>query len=334
MSLKKILRFAKSQARKLLLVDQEGRMHYNTYDLSVSFPCDPSMPLPPGLYNAALLDAGVTTPDPTPLANYPPPTTLAKPQHTGLPLPRHAVQDLLWANKASSTEEGLYYLNGVCLDKGLFVATDGHRLFKAPSGLPESIVNAIVPRAVIAFLGKIAGRTKAATLSLSAGAVEFTVGEVVIRAKQIDGNYPDYNRVIPRVGEYRAPGYKDLDGNTTPDTVFPMRKAGTFCAQIFRGRVRVVQALAGGRQAAKTSLRFKTDGSAWCTDMTRDFSEPFGFKLLDDAGFAPEGTDIGFNLGYLLSTGMESADVYLSDAKNPALFVEGDREAVIMPLRL
>ena len=111
---------------------------------------------------------------------------------------------------AISKEETRYYLNGVYLhveDRGqgahLYgAATDGHRAaigsIPAPLG-SIGMENPILPRFAVRLLQEAIGLTDAAEVfcritRLCAG---FEVGDFIITAKCIDGEYPDYTRVIP-----------------------------------------------------------------------------------------------------------------------------------------
>ena len=110
---------------------------------------------------------------------------------------------------AMSNEETRYYLNGIYFhtagsgtDKTLrAVATDGHRLARIEVALPAGAAGmpgVIVPRKVIYELRKILAESEGDVLiSLSESKIRFVVGSAVIVSKLIDGNFPDYERVIP-----------------------------------------------------------------------------------------------------------------------------------------
>ena len=111
---------------------------------------------------------------------------------------------------AVSTEETRYYLNGLYIhakNEGStkvlrIVATDGHRLACVESPLPggaESLSGVIIPRKTIGEIRKLLDDTKAENIniSLSDNKVRFTLDDVILTSKLIDGTYPDYERVIP-----------------------------------------------------------------------------------------------------------------------------------------
>ncbi len=110
---------------------------------------------------------------------------------------------------AISTEETRYYLNGIYLhaaqSNGIkvlrAVATDGHRLARVEMALPagaENIPGVILPRKAVIELHKLISETDAAVqVALSETRVRFTLGDVTLTSKLIDGTFPDYERVIP-----------------------------------------------------------------------------------------------------------------------------------------
>ena len=114
---------------------------------------------------------------------------------------------------AISNEETRYFLNGIYLHKKnienknflSFVATDGHRLAKIDYLYEgdESEFNAvpgiIIPKKTINELGKLlsdyVGNIK---INLDPNKIIFYVDRTVLISKLIDGNFPDYERVIPQ----------------------------------------------------------------------------------------------------------------------------------------
>jgi len=106
---------------------------------------------------------------------------------------------------AISYEETRYYLNGVYCEfqGGLKVTTcDGHRLLHlAPPNAPAfEFAPFILPRETAKLLAGIRGGNW--SLKATATRVEFrdSVSGVVIRSKVVDGSYPDYHRIIPKMG--------------------------------------------------------------------------------------------------------------------------------------
>ena len=109
-----------------------------------------------------------------------------------------------------SAEETRYYLNGLYLhtvtengaQKLRAVATDGSRLALAEMPAPEGAAGApgvIVPRKTIGEARRLlddAGET--VELQISPQKVRFDMNGAALTSKVIDGNFPDYTRVIPK----------------------------------------------------------------------------------------------------------------------------------------
>ncbi len=101
-----------------------------------------------------------------------------------------------------STEETRYYLNGVHISSDAAVATDGHRLGWHPLGFDGGAFDqAILPRRLVDTL-MISPAPKSA--QITKGKIAFEMDGMSVRAKLIDGTYPDYRRVVPTMSENAA----------------------------------------------------------------------------------------------------------------------------------
>ncbi len=110
---------------------------------------------------------------------------------------------------AISTEETRYYLNGIYFHVAAdgddtvlrAVATDGHRLARVQVSLPagaDGMPGVIIPRKTIAELKKLLeSEVDEVQISVSESKIRFVCGNAVLVSKLIDGNFPDYDRVIP-----------------------------------------------------------------------------------------------------------------------------------------
>ncbi|MBR2136926.1 MAG: DNA polymerase III subunit beta [Alphaproteobacteria bacterium] len=130
---------------------------------------------------------------------------------TNFAIKRDELKDVIDRTQfAASTEETRYYLNGLYIHpkqegetKVLrIVATDGHRLACVESPLPDGAANmngVIIPRKTVAEVRKLLDDTSAETvqISLSDSKIRFTMEDIILASKLIDGTYPDYERVIP-----------------------------------------------------------------------------------------------------------------------------------------
>ena len=111
---------------------------------------------------------------------------------------------------AMSTEETRYYLCGLYLHtvvedgspKLRAVATDGHRMAVADMPAPEGMAGTpgvIIPRKTVQEIRRLLDDAgESVELQVSPQKVRLEFGRAALTSKLIDGNYPPYERVIPR----------------------------------------------------------------------------------------------------------------------------------------
>jgi DNA polymerase-3 subunit beta len=106
---------------------------------------------------------------------------------------------------AMSSDAARYYLNGACLHAhaGALVvaATDGAALafasITAPEGSTE-LSDAIIPRKTVSELADLLGDFEGTIgLAVTARQLRVAIGETVLTSKLIEGNFPDWRRVVP-----------------------------------------------------------------------------------------------------------------------------------------
>jgi len=117
---------------------------------------------------------------------------------------------------AISMEESRFTLNGALLllrPEGLtMVATDGHRLAymqAAPgdSPAPEKPFRALIPRKAMNELTKLAddaGEDGKAIVAADDNHLFFQVGHRLLMTRKLTGNFPDYERVLPKDHQFTA----------------------------------------------------------------------------------------------------------------------------------
>jgi len=122
---------------------------------------------------------------------------------------------------AISMEESRFTLNGALLvmrPEGLtMVATDGHRLAyvqatPAESGQVDKQFRALVPKKAMAELVKLADETVPDAKAVFAGDdnhLFFQVGHRLLITRKLTGNFPDYERVLPKDHSVTATLQKD-----------------------------------------------------------------------------------------------------------------------------
>ncbi|AHC73661.1 DNA polymerase III, beta subunit [Candidatus Endolissoclinum faulkneri L5] len=228
---------------------------------------------------------------------------------------------------AISTEETRYYLNGMYLHAIQAnnisvlraVTTDGHRMALMEIPLPESksdIPPVIVPRKAIIEIRKLIDESEGwIDLAFSKNKLRFDFVDTVITTKLIDGNFPDYERVIP----------------SSNDKIMRLE-----CRSLKKAVERVVTISTAKSRSIKLEinkgnlmLSAKNLDNAWASeDMNVDYdSEPI---------------EIGFNARYLLEITDQFNDnaimlFHMADRASPAIVTNEKNDGatyVIMPMRL
>lgn len=104
-----------------------------------------------------------------------------------------------------STDETRYVLNGVLVmvneEKLLMVSTDGHRLSLFNQSLekaPNQKFNHIVPAKALQELNKILDDEGDVNIQLNDNQIIFSTADVVLMSRLIDGQFPNYEQVIPK----------------------------------------------------------------------------------------------------------------------------------------
>ena len=110
---------------------------------------------------------------------------------------------------AISNEETRYFLNGLYFNIQpevsssliTFVGTDGHRLATSSAYVDEKIdeiPGVIIPKKTINELSKLLSEnSNDIEIDISQNKIVFYIDNLILISKLIDGNFPDYKRVIP-----------------------------------------------------------------------------------------------------------------------------------------
>jgi DNA polymerase III subunit beta len=243
-------------------------------------------------------------------------------------MPAATLRDLIERTQfAISNEETRYYLNGIylhTLDTAgrtvlRAVATDGHRMARAETEAPDGakgMQGIIVPKKTVGELQKLLdGADGEVNVEVSDTKIRFSIGEIVLLSKLIEGTFPDYERVTP----------KNNDKEMVVDKAL-------FATAV--DRVSTIASDRGGK-AVKLSLR---DGNLELSVTNPDHGTASEELAV---GFEPQNFEIGFNARYLLDiigqirTG--NAVFLFNDAGSPTLMKEeGEAQAlyVLMPMRV
>lgn len=227
---------------------------------------------------------------------------------------------------AISTEETRYYLNGIYLHAATSgktetlraVATDGHRLAQFEIAIPDGakgMPGIIVPRKTVGEVQRLIESNEAEIgIELSQAKIRFTIGDVVLTSKLIDGTFPDYARVIPLGND------KELKVDKS-EFEHAVDRVSTVSSE--RGRA-VKLSLNNGKLTL--SVTNPDSGSA-----TEEIEVEYDADPLD----------IGFNSRYLLDIASqiegETALLKLSDPGSPTLIQDKEAKGalyVLMPMRV
>jgi len=132
------------------------------------------------------------------------------------------LKDLQFLSPSMSKEETRCYICGIVLHENNMIATNGHTLkmidlysYNVQFNNPEYQQGSIIPSKAIKFLIEILKAEKKTrntiTMTLCQRGVSFSVGSYLLETKLIDGTYPEYKRVIPKIDDK----YKEFLWNQT-----------------------------------------------------------------------------------------------------------------------
>jgi DNA polymerase-3 subunit beta len=230
---------------------------------------------------------------------------------------------------AMAHQDVRYYLNGVLLELAdgriVAVATDGHRLAKAAGEVLNvdegtdaragEITQVIVPAKTVLELKRLlTGAPEQIQIEISDRTLRLDFGNTIVASKLVEGQYPDYNRVIPTGLERRASLDKEL-------LRAALQRTAILSNEKYKG-VRVT--FEDGRLLLQSQNPEKEEAE-------------------DEIGIEYQGdkVSVGFNVGYVLdvisAVDVASVDVDFRDAESSAVWQgkgSDDEVFVIMPMRL
>jgi len=226
---------------------------------------------------------------------------------------------------AMAQQDIRYYLNGLLLvvegKKVIAVATDGHRL--AYCSTDEGIVadeqlarqEVIIPRKTILELQRLLEDSDApVTIDLAASQVRFSLGNIALISKLVEGKFPDYQRVIPS-------GYTKSFIISREILLHALQRVAILTSDKFKG-VRCIL----------------SDDSVKISSTNADQEEAQD-EIEIEYRHGP--LDIGFNVSYLLdglnNLKNENIEISVGDANSSALItIPGDEQFkyVVMPMRI
>ncbi|MFN7016396.1 MAG: DNA polymerase III subunit beta [Fimbriimonadales bacterium] len=253
-----------------------------------------------------------------PAEEYPPIPEIESPSELALPA-KHFLEMVDSVEFAVSKEEARQTLTGIRMefegDTLRLVATDTHRLAvrtaQIDSGAGEP-TSAIVPLKAIQLVHKIP-TAETITLRLGAHRAAFLGENAAVYTQLIEGQYPNYQRVIPR--EYT--------------------RKWTLMAQDFRNALRRAYLVA---RSNSNKVYLRTDGEKLVITAQGDVGE-----ATERVDLIREGDDleIAFNARYILDVlevvKSDGVVIELTEALRPAVFKPAEMDdylCVIMPMAL
>jgi len=215
-----------------------------------------------------------------------------------------------------------YYLNGLLLETGeqrlRAVATDGHRLALCDiplDGADGTKSQVIVPRKGVLELQKLLGDgDNEVQIALGSNHIRLTVGNIRFTSKLIDGRFPDYDRVIPDVGNNTVSADRDWFRHA-------LQRAAILSNEKYRG-VRL--------EFNENSVKIQANNP----DQEEAEDEV-------EVEYTGDQMEIGFNVNYLLdalaAVEVENVEVGLVDASSSCVVKAPEDDSclyVVMPMRL
>ena len=240
-----------------------------------------------------------------------------------LPLAQAALKRLIERTQFAMAQQDVrFYLNGLLLDwtgsELRAVATDGHRLALcavAVEGVTAAPLQVILPRKGVQELGRLLGDGETpAVLRIGTNHAQVVLGDIRFTTKLIDGKFPDYERVLPRVGS-RA---------ILADRLV-LRTALTRAAILSNEKYRGVRLQAGD----------------WLLKVQAHNPEQEEAEEEVEVNYSGEAFEIGFNVAYLLDAlgalPGELVKLAFTDSSSSCLIQDPESDSaryVIMPMRL
>ena len=220
---------------------------------------------------------------------------------------------------AVSRDEARYVLNGVLFafhDKTLrLVATDGRRLaliekeLEKASGITKNI---IIPNKTIQELNHNLGDAGTVELQVKDNQLQFKIGQTIITSRLIDGEFPNYEQVIPKKS-------KEQVWVDTQQFLSAARRASIFTNQ--------------ESQSVKIDL---TRNRLVISKSTADVGE---VREEIDAEYGGVDFSIGFNPNYLIDVlkniSEDKIQFGLTDPEKPGIIKsQNDYTYIILPMQL
>lgn len=254
------------------------------------------------------------------------PKNIKKPD---LKIPSDVFQDALGqVLYAVSTDETRPVLTGVLMiiEKGnlILVSTDGFRLSQKKISLKKKKakeLDLIVPKSALSELSRLSGDEDSMEFSFNKkdNQVVFGVSGAILASRIIEGEFPDFERIIPEKTEMTISLDKEEFLRAVKlASVFARDAANVVKLKVEEDSVEVsAESKQTGSQETKVDAKVETDSK-----LDEEFVIAFNYRFLEDFLNSVEGEDV---------------EIGLSDTKAPGVFKDPkdkDFLHIIMPVRL
>jgi len=223
--------------------------------------------------------------------------------------------------RSASRDETRPHLTGILIsvdgDKLRSVATDSYRLAVRTTKIGSPVserIEANVPARALQEAARIADGHETVRITLAERQISFTTGENLLVSRLIDGQFPDFEQLLPDSYEHEL----DIDVSELLDAV------------------KRVSLLAQRNTPLKLAL---SEGELEVSAQTTDVGE--AHESMPAPDFAGDPLEIGFNPDFLREgldcVHTERARFKLISAFRPGLIVAGDEDEflyLVMPIRL
>lgn len=226
------------------------------------------------------------------------PSSLAKP----LILPtKEILESLSQVIFAASTDETRPILTGVLLilDGGILilVATDGFRLSQKKIKISSQKENLdkqkiVIPKGVLAELGRSLDGVSEVQLEIQEKdkQVLFGLGDVVLSSRLLEGDYPDFEKIIPKSSLINVRLDKeDLLRAVKLASIFARESANIVKLKLSKDSISVLaESSASGSQETKVEAKIESGGS----NPESGFEISFNFRFLEELLHSIKGEEV------------------------------------------
>jgi DNA polymerase-3 subunit beta len=226
---------------------------------------------------------------------------------------------------AMAQQDVRYYLNGLLLEiSGNYlraVATDGHRLAAADieleTGVGEEPRQIIVPRKGVLEMQRLLANGEAQVqLTIGSNALRLSVAGARLTSKLIDGRFPDYERVIPRLEVCDKQVVLERDQLSSCMSAASVLSNDKYRAVRLSLAPSVLQVVANNPEQEEAEVELEVD-------------------------YSGDAMEIGFNVGYMIQAlnalPGDQVRLCLTDSSSSCLLLAEGRDDcryVVMPMRL